>query len=65
MGGMKTAAEIVFPSYETGVAAMVRLERHFEPDARQGRLYVAWFERYRPLGPLMRECLKGLRALVQ
>jgi len=28
MDGMKTAAEIVFPCYETGAAAMVRLERH-------------------------------------
>jgi len=41
MGGMKTAAEIVFPSYETGTAAIVRLERHFEPDAQQRRLYAA------------------------
>jgi len=35
MGGMKTAAGIVLPSCEAGVAAMVWLERHFEPDARQ------------------------------
>jgi hypothetical protein len=41
MGGMQTAAEIVIPTYEAGVAAMVRLERHFEPDAQQHRLYVA------------------------
>ena len=39
----------VFPSYEAGVAAMVRLERHCEPDAQQSRLYAAWFERCRPL----------------
>jgi len=48
----------VFPSYEAGVAAMVWLERHIEPDAQQGRLYAAWFERYRPLWPLVREYLK-------
>ena len=36
---------------------MVRLERHFEPDAQQGRLYAAWFERHRLLWPLMREYL--------
>jgi len=34
MDGMKTTAEIVFLSYEAGVTAMVRLEYHFEPDAR-------------------------------
>ena len=28
-----------------GVAAMVRLERDFEPDARQNRLYDTWFAR--------------------
>ena len=41
MGGMKTTAEIVFPCYEADVAAMVRLERHFEPDAQQQRLYAS------------------------
>ena len=50
----------VFASYEAGVSALVRLERRFEPDARQHRLYAAWFERYRPLWPLMREYLRGL-----
>ena len=50
----------VFASYEAGVAAMVRLERHFEPNAQQQRLYAAWFERYRPLWPLMQEYLRGL-----
>ena len=54
----------VFPSYESGVAAMVQLERHFEPDAQQHRLYDAWFERYRPLWPLVREYLQGLVAPV-
>ena len=43
---MKTTTEIVLPSYEAGVAAMVRLERRFEPDAQQHRLYDARFERY-------------------
>jgi xylulokinase len=54
----------VFPSYESGVAAMVHLERRFEPDAQQHRLYDAWFERYRPLWPLMREYLRRLAAPV-
>jgi len=36
----------VFPFYRAGVAAMVRLERGFEPDARQNRLYDIWFARY-------------------
>ena len=65
MGGVKTTAKIVFLSYETGAAAMVRLERHFEPDAQQGRLHAAWFERYRPLWPLMREYLRGMTAPVE
>ena len=41
MGGVKTTAKIVFLSYEAGVTAMARLERHFEPDAQQRRLYAA------------------------
>ena len=49
-------------SLETGAAAMVRLERHFEPDAQQHRLYAAWFVRYRPL---VREYLRGLVAPVE
>ena len=59
MGDMKTTAEIVFLSYEAGVTAMARLERHFEPDAQQHRLCAAWFERYRPL---MREHYEGAGA---
>lgn len=50
----------VFASFEQGVAAMVRLERTFEPDPQQQRRYDAWFDRYRPLWPLMREYLRGL-----
>jgi sugar (pentulose or hexulose) kinase len=52
----------VFSSYKAGVEAMVRLERTFEPDAQQQRIYAAWFERYRPLWPLMRGNLKALIA---
>ena len=52
MGGMNATAEIVFPSYAAGIAAIVWLERRFEPNAQQGRLYDAWFERRQPLWPL-------------
>ena len=55
----------IFPSFQAGVEAMVRLERRFEPDAGQQRLYDAWFERYRSLWPLMREYLRALASAVQ
>jgi xylulokinase len=39
----------VFPSFQAGVAAMVRLERRFEPDAYQQKLYEERFEEYKQL----------------
>jgi xylulokinase len=48
----------VFPTYEAGVAAMVQLERTFEPDRRKEALYQGRFEKYRRLWPLMQEYLR-------
>ena len=50
----------VFPSHEAGVEAMVRLERTFEPDPRQQKLYQRQFEKYQRLWPLMRDYLRDL-----
>jgi xylulokinase len=50
----------VFSSYEAGVEAMVRLERTFEPDLQQQKLYEDRFEKYRRLWPLMGEYLRDL-----
>jgi len=50
----------VFPSFGAGVEAMVRLERTFEPDPQQQKLYESQFERYRELWPLTAEYLRGL-----
>jgi xylulokinase len=50
----------VFPSYEAGVEAMVKLERTFEPDMQRHRLYQGRFEKYRRLWPLMREYVRDL-----
>jgi xylulokinase len=52
----------VFPTYEAGVAAMVKLERTFEPDRRRQALYQGRFEKYRQLWPLMGEYLRELEA---
>jgi xylulokinase len=41
----------LFPSFETGAGAMVRLEREFEPDPQQHRLYADWYELYKQLWP--------------
>jgi len=49
-----------FDSVEEGVAAMVRLERLFEPDSRQASAYEPWFARYREMWPLMRDFLRRL-----
>jgi xylulokinase len=49
-----------FASYEDGVAAMVRLERRFEPDADQHRRYAERYDQYRPLWPLLRGYLREL-----
>lgn len=50
----------VFPSYEDGVEAMVNLERTFEPDPQQQKLYESWFEKYSRLWPLMEEYLRDI-----
>lgn len=47
-------------SFSSGVAQMVKLERHFEPDLRVHAAYAEWFERYRELWPLMRDYLRSL-----
>jgi len=52
----------VFSSFEDGVEAMVSLERTFEPNRRQQKLYESRFEMYRRLWPLMKEYLVSLRA---
>jgi len=50
----------VFSSFEDGVEAMVRLERTFEPDPQQQKLYESRFEMYRRLWPLMGGYLRDL-----
>jgi len=50
----------VFSSFEAGVEAMVRLERTFEPDSQQQKLYKSRFETYRRLWPLMKGYLRDL-----
>lgn len=50
----------IFPDCKSGVEAMVKLERAFEPDLRQGKLYAERFENYHRLHPLMREYLQNL-----
>jgi xylulokinase len=50
----------IFPDCKSGVDAMVKLERIFEPDLQKGKLYAERFENYRGLPPLMREYLQNL-----
>ena len=52
----------LFPCFETGVEAMVRLERVFEPDPHRHQLYADWFELYRQLWPTTAEYLRALAA---
>jgi xylulokinase len=49
-----------FPSYEAAVEAMVRLERCFEPDPRQQKLYEEWFELYKQLWPATAGILRAV-----
>lgn len=42
----------LFPSYEVAVREMVHLERTFEPDMEQHRLYQERFQAYRQLGSI-------------
>ena len=53
------AATGVFSGPEEGVAAMLRLERTFEPNPPMQRRYDARFAKYRRLYPLLREYLRG------
>jgi xylulokinase len=50
----------VFPSYEAGVAAMVRLERTFEPDLVRQKMYESRFEKSSQLWPLLQDYLRAL-----
>ncbi|PKO22935.1 MAG: hypothetical protein CVU38_06865 [Chloroflexi bacterium HGW-Chloroflexi-1] len=50
----------VFSSFEAGVEAMVRLERTFEPDPQQWKLYQSRFETYRQMWPLMKDYLRDI-----
>jgi xylulokinase len=50
----------LFPSFEAGVEAMVRLERDFEPDPKQHRLYADWYELYKQLWPTTARYLRAL-----
>lgn len=47
-------------SFTSGVAEMVKLEHHFEPDPRMHAAYAEWYARYRELWPLMRGYLHDL-----
>jgi xylulokinase len=49
-----------FPSYESGVEAMVRLEHTFEPNPQQQELYERRFETYTRLWPLLKDYLPTL-----
>ncbi|MBN1642081.1 MAG: hypothetical protein JXA09_12670 [Anaerolineae bacterium] len=49
-----------FASYQSGVEAMVRLDRTFTPQARLHRHYQARFDKYRALWPTMRDLLTTL-----
>jgi xylulokinase len=50
----------LFPSFETGVEAMVRRERAFDPDPQRHKLYAGWFELYRQLWPTTAGYLRSL-----
>ncbi len=50
----------IFADYAQGVAAMVKLERTFEPDLRQHARYQARYQYYQRLGPLMGDYLREI-----
>jgi xylulokinase len=52
----------LFPTFEVGVEAMVRLERDFEPDLHRQRLYEEWFELYRQVWPASAGYLRAMAA---
>ena len=52
----------VFESYAQSVAAMVKLERTFEPDSARHARYQARYQYYQRMGPLMVDFLRELSA---
>ncbi len=52
----------IFMSYAEGVAAMVKLERTFEPDLSKYERYQARFQYYQRMGPLMTNFLREISA---
>lgn len=50
----------MFDSFEDGVAAMVRLDRTFEPNPQQQDRYAQRFEHYKRLAPLLEEYLREI-----
>jgi sugar (pentulose or hexulose) kinase len=52
----------IFESYTQAVAAMVSLERTFEPDLARHARYQARYRYYQRLGPLMADYLRELSA---
>jgi sugar (pentulose or hexulose) kinase len=50
----------LFASYHEGVAAMVQLDRQFDPDPAQHQRYNERYESYKPLWPLMASYLRGV-----
>ncbi len=50
----------VFPSLETGVETMVKLERTFSPDPQMQRRYDERFAKYRRLWPLLGDYVRDL-----
>jgi xylulokinase len=55
----------IFEDYAQGVAAMVKLERTFEPDLALHQRYQARYQHYRRLWPLMADYLRELAANTQ
>jgi sugar (pentulose or hexulose) kinase len=52
----------IFKSYAEGVAAMVKLERTFEPDLSKYEHYQARYQYYKRMGPLMTNFLREISA---
>jgi len=55
----------LFESYAQGVAAMVTLERTFEPDLHKHARYQARYKKYQRLWPLMADYLRDFSADIQ